>query len=199
MKQPYRAPAESEEKKKAGSTLVVATDEAERHVGPARRFLQVFFVSSILGSALVMTGWGVAGVVVGVGGFAWAIARARKKPMHAGQVLEVRDEAVDVRVRNVSVARIALAKLDDVRLDTKKLVRGAGVGAASDLEFHGKSRVEASLARIVLVDDGERETPLGEEWLAHVDAIEWLGKIRKFLRAHGWVPADERHEDDGQA
>ncbi len=192
MKQPYRVARDPEEEKKKARTLVVAADEAERHVGPARRFLQVFFVSSILGSALVMTGYGVAGVIVGVGGFAWAVARARKKQPLGSQILEVRDEAVDLRVRGASVAHIALAKLDDVRLETKKLVRGSGVGAASDLEFHGKSRIEASLARIVLVDDRERETPIGEEWLAHVEAIEWLGKIRKFLRAHGWVPADER-------
>ncbi|HEY8077099.1 MAG TPA: hypothetical protein VIF62_23395 [Labilithrix sp.] len=200
MKQPYRAPADRDEKKKNASTLVVTTDEAERHVGPARRFLQVFLVSSLLGSGLVMSGWGVAGVAVGVGGFAWAIARARKKQPQSGHELEVRNEAVDLRVRGVSIAHIALAKLDDVRLDTKTFRRGSGVGAASDLEFHGKrDAMEASLARIVLVDHHERETALGEEWLAHVDAIEWLGKIRKFLRAHGWVPADERQEDSGDA
>jgi hypothetical protein len=28
-----------------------------------------------------------------------------------------------------------------------------------------------------------------------MENVEWLGKIRSFLRAHGWVPEDERGHD----
>jgi hypothetical protein len=28
-----------------------------------------------------------------------------------------------------------------------------------------------------------------------MESIEWLGKIRSFLRSHGWVPEDEREGD----
>jgi hypothetical protein len=28
--------------------------------------------------------------------------------------------------------------------------------------------------------------------LPHFEATDWLGRIRVFLRKHGWVPEDER-------
>jgi hypothetical protein len=46
--------------------------------------------------------------------------------------------------------------------------------------------------RIVLVDVEGSEARLTEDWVRHLNAAEWLGKIRAFLRTHGWVPEDER-------
>ncbi len=52
---------------------------------------------------------------------------------------------------------------------------------------------EIENARIVVV--GKRgEARLSEEYLAHMEASEWLGKVRVFSRKHGWVPRDERDE-----
>jgi hypothetical protein len=31
-----------------------------------------------------------------------------------------------------------------------------------------------------------------------MDATEWLGKVRVFLRKHGWLPADERKREKQQ-
>jgi hypothetical protein len=36
---------------------------------------------------------------------------------------------------------------------------------------------------------------LTDEYFAHMDSTEWLGKIRVFLRKNGWIPADERKKD----
>jgi hypothetical protein len=33
---------------------------------------------------------------------------------------------------------------------------------------------------------------LTQERSSHLDANEWFGKIRRFLRQHGWIPEDER-------
>ena len=33
--------------------------------------------------------------------------------------------------------------------------------------------------------------------MAHADSVEWLGKIRVFLRSHGWLPEDERTTSSG--
>ena len=47
-------------------------------------------------------------------------------------------------------------------------------------------------ARIVLVSASGRQVTLTQDYLAHMSATEWLGKIRVFLRKHGWLPEDER-------
>jgi hypothetical protein len=49
-------------------------------------------------------------------------------------------------------------------------------------------------ARIVIVGGGERY-PLTEDYVAYMEATEWFGKIRVFLRKNGWVPLDERDRD----
>jgi hypothetical protein len=200
VKQPYRVPAGREGEKKPERTLVFTGEDSERHVGPARRFLQVFFLSSLLGSILLVCGYGVMGLLVGTGGAVWAFARAWRTPPRSGLLLNVKGGALEVVVRRsrVRLAHLPLGALEDVRLDTKTHARAdRGAGAIGALHFHGEAGSrEVNLARIVLVDQRGGETLLGEDWLAHVDAIEWLGTIRKFLRTHGWVPVDERREHD---
>ena len=51
---------------------------------------------------------------------------------------------------------------------------------------------ELDTARIVVVGARGTRVPLTTEYIAHMDASEWFGKIRVFLRKSGWVPADER-------
>jgi hypothetical protein len=40
---------------------------------------------------------------------------------------------------------------------------------------------------------------VGEGRAPHSEATTWLGKIRVFLRKHGWVPEDERQVDEVDA
>ena len=107
---------------------------------------------------------------------------ARKTSDEGRFVLRVDDGAVVVtRERRESpVARVALVDLVDVTLDRASHASGRA-GATTD-------RVRIALERrapespIFVPDD--RVTP--------IEAQEWYGKVRVFLRKHGWVPESER-------
>lgn len=62
--------------------------------------------------------------------------------------------------------------------------RGRGVAAFQS--------VPVDTARIVLVARGRPPIMLCDDHLAHMDATEWMGKTRVFLRKQGRVPFDER-------
>ena len=87
------------------------------------------------------------------------------------------------------------ARLHDVRLDTKAssrdltISRSDGVNAAFGMSS-GHS-IEFDVSRIELVM-ASGTIVLSPEYLSHSLSIEELGTIRRFLRARGWVPLDER-------
>ena len=90
-------------------------------------------------------------------------------------------------------ARFRLTDLQDVTLDTKTiepLIDGAspipGLRAAT-----AQPLPKVNETRIVLVTT-HGPLPLTEAYLASVEVTEWFGKLRVFLRKHGWVPEDER-------
>ena len=66
---------------------------------------------------------------------------------------------------------------------------------AQDIPVSGGGAAEAlpevDQKRIMLVGK-TGSVPLTEAYLASVDVTEWFGKIRVFLRKHGWVPESER-------
>ena len=81
----------------------------------------------------------------------------------------------------------------DVVLDTKtirKVVDGDSMLAAVRFTS-SKVGPEIDTSRIVFTSGAERHA-LSERFLSHMEAIDWFGKIRVFLRKNGWVPADER-------
>jgi len=86
-----------------------------------------------------------------------------------------------------------LNDLLDVYLDTKTIRRvepGPSVIPAVQL-LNPRVGGEQDTARIAL--ELRTETFfLTQERSSHLDANEWFGKIRRFLRKHGWVPEDER-------
>jgi hypothetical protein len=106
-----------------------------------------------------------------------------RRQSHEGRfVLRIEDGTLEVtreRPRAVAV-RVALADVLDVTLDKKTHASGRG-GSATE-------RVRLALERRapdapVFVPD-ERVTP--------IEAQDWYGKVRVFLRKHGWVPENER-------
>ncbi len=86
-----------------------------------------------------------------------------------------------------------LRELLEVYLDTKTIRRvQESPGPVPDLRFidatvggeQDTSRIALELAHETLF--------LTDEHLSHLDASEWFGKLRRFLRKHGWLPEDER-------
>jgi hypothetical protein len=87
---------------------------------------------------------------------------------------------------------IALQDLLDVELDTRSIeklqgqVRPDGVIAAG-------LPLALDVARLVLVvSHRDAGIPLSEAYASYGQSLDWMGKVRHFLRRHGWVPQDER-------
>jgi hypothetical protein len=109
----------------------------------------------------------------------------RRKAGEGRFVLRAGDGAIEVRRerRSEPVARIALADLVDVTLERQTHATGRGGSAAE--------RVRLALERRA------PEAPIfvPEERVTPIEAQEWYGKVRVFLRKHGWVPENERDSE----
>lgn len=104
-----------------------------------------------------------------------------RKPDEGRTVLRVSDGALVVTRERLKepVATVALADVLDVSIDRETQQQGGQVA---------KERV-----RLVL----ERPSPaepvyIPETRITPIEAQEWYGKIRSFLRKHEWLPKDER-------
>jgi hypothetical protein len=142
-----------------------------------------------------LIGAGVAPVAGFCLGSAWAWAALR---LRRGE-----GDAVVLRVSRgvLQVAgperELLCAKLDDVAnvtLDSRtirKVVEGHTL--VPGIRFVETTvGPELEVVRIVIEVNGAEPTRLSEAFVSHMDGVEWLGRIRRFLRAHGWVPEDER-------
>lgn len=103
-----------------------------------------------------------------------------RKPDQGRTVLAVAGEKLTIRRERVKevVAEIALSDVLDVSIDRETTQQGQAA----------KERV-----RLVL----ERPPPaepiyIPETRITPIEAQEWYGKIRSFLRKHEWLPKDER-------
>ena len=146
-----------------------------------------------------VAGWiaGAEGAILGlVGGAAFGVRSWRARTKVVSTVLSIEDGALLVAVgdRWNDCESIRLGELADVALDIKTIQRVMdGDGAIPALRIaDSKLGPSVDTARIVLVDASGREVRLGDDYLPHSEATTWLGKIRVFLRQHGWVPEDER-------
>lgn len=89
--------------------------------------------------------------------------------------------------------RGTLADLLDVELATRtiELVREGSslVPATRFTNLEVGPALDRSRLFLVLRDE---RIPLCDEELSHTEATEWAGRVRAFLRKHGWLPLDER-------
>jgi hypothetical protein len=124
--------------------------------------------------------------------------RSRRKKGGAILRIEAREVVVLTRDGSKERTRASLSNLLDVSLDTKTIRMVEEGGSAIPAMRFADSRVgpELDKARIVLTFEGGRRLPLTDEHGAHMETTEQLGKMRVFLRAHGWIPEDEREEAD---
>lgn len=103
-----------------------------------------------------------------------------RKPDEGRTVLTVADGALTVRRERLPapLATMSLADVLDVTIDRETQQQGPT----------SKERV-----RLVL----ERPSPADPIFIpaariTSIEAQEWYGKVRTFLRSHGWLPKDER-------
>jgi hypothetical protein len=130
--------------------------------------------------------------------FAGGIWWWRRAPHAGGVLLRVDGGELYVLSSNgkTEKERIALADLEVV-LDTKTIQKVTEGGSAIPAMRFIDAQVgpELDTARIVVVGRRGRRLPLTEDYVPHMDASEWFGKIRVFLRKNGWTPADEREPE----
>jgi hypothetical protein len=197
MSSTYRTPAEREpEPRPPREFFYDAIDEtagrADGMIALVRHFslpvMASMPVAWLLGQ---MAGFAALAGAAGYSVWSW---RSRKK--RGGAVLRVQRDvlAVEILGKHEFHDRLPIPDLADVVLDIKTIERvmeGASAIPAMRL-IDPTVGPKVDTARIVLVGSAGREIPLTKDYLPHMHATEWLGKIRTFLRKHGWVPADER-------
>jgi hypothetical protein len=156
------------------------------------RHVSMPLFGAVVGAWLIGPLGGAVALVMAIAASVW-MWRTRKKA--AGARLRVDGDVLSVSlVRSGREESFRLDDLANVELDTKTIERvmegGSAIPAMRFIDAKIGPKVET--ARIVLVSESGRQVWLTEEYLPHFDATEWLGKIRVFLRKHGWVPEDER-------
>jgi hypothetical protein len=197
----YRAPAPKPAEKQQPDELVYAPADPERHVGPLRRAIQASAAAALVGGLLIARDATPLGVALMVLAGGWGMWQWRRTADVNGVVLRVADGELEVTPRGSSAAmlRIRLPELRDVQLDTKTIRKvGPDRRTVHALPWTLSSvGPEIDVARITLVPDGARPpVHLTDAYLAHIESVQWLGRIRAFLRGHGWLPEDERGADE---
>ena len=175
--------------------LVYRTTDRSR----AQRALALVTVAATATTGLLGVGLSPgSGVALG-SALVWAAWRWQRPVEAAGMRLRVSRGILHVsgdperRILSASLGDIANVTLDS------RTIRKVGEGNALIpwMRF-AESRVgpELEVVRIVLEVSGLREPiRLSEAFVPHMDGVEWLGKIRRFLRSHGWIPEDEREAE----
>jgi hypothetical protein len=154
--------------------------------------LGIFTVPILVTLALSLAGlgiWSYAGGVV-TAFVAYRMYRRNQRP---------RNVRLWVRANEVHVAdgarsfTLPLAALDDVTLEKREIKKHReGTPILPELMMVNASVDAATeIVRITLVGDDTSFT-LTEEWQPYSAGLEGMGKVRVFLRKHGWVPPSER-------
>lgn len=193
----YRESADPEDGKSAPPRELhfLAVDRAARK-GQGMALLQLFGLPVVVGVVASAIFTPTVGLVALVGSAVLGVWWWRR-PASTGLLLTVENGALVVaRFRGARpIATLPLETLRNVSLDIKTIQRveegGSAIPAMRVLD--SRVGVEVDTSRIVLQGEGP-PVPLGDLYIAHMDATEWLGKVRVFLRKNGWVPADERGE-----
>jgi hypothetical protein len=191
----YRKPAgpETGETRPPAELVYAATDRGRRGNSGLAAF-QFFSLPLVAGVAGTVILGPTPGLVALAAAALLAIWWWRRAP-HAGVVV-LRVEGGELRIlsgnKKKERARFALDDVE-VELDTKTIQKVQEGGSAIPVMRVLDTTVgpEIDTARIVVVAKGKRVL-LTEDFVTHMDASEWFGKIRVFLRKSGWLPADER-------
>ncbi|MCL2449975.1 MAG: hypothetical protein FWD17_13595 [Polyangiaceae bacterium] len=190
---PYRAPGRSIELRRAPRPELVYR-AADGH--GTRRALAVVTVAATTAGGLVGTVLPALSLCFLGSALALAAWRWRQGPEERRVVLRVDRGVLRVTAHPDRVLlQASLPDVSNVTLDIRTIhatpqadALVPGLGLAPTVVGP-----ELDVARIVIeVNDRPDSIRLSDAYVPHMEGIEWLGRIRRFLRAHGWVPEDER-------
>ena len=193
----YRQSADPDPGERPPSELLVALSGQDRRSSAVLLF-QLFTLPLLAAVILSVAVTPTAGLVGLLGTAALSVWLYRRRAQGERLVLSVASGELVARAGSRELARVRLRQLEDVALETKtiRLVQEGGSAIPAVRFIDSKVGPELDVGRIVLVGEG-RTVRLHEAHVAHMTATEWLGKIRVFLRRHGWVPLDEAGAQSG--
>jgi hypothetical protein len=199
MTTPYREVPATESHSASARDLVYVARDADRKLAPMRAYFTGALAAAILMILMMLAGLPTAGALAAAAatgiGLVWCVVRWRRAGVEtSGLLLRVEDGHLLLFSNRSGTGlplRLSLAALETVRLETKTIEKmQREVRADGLLGFGATMTVDNS--RIVFVLSRKSPVYLTDEYVSHTDCLEWLGKIRLFLRGNGWVPADER-------
>ena len=146
------------------------------------------------GAKLLYTAFAISAIIGLVGSTGVAVWWWKRAPKLAEKILRVRKGTLVVLGGEREETRFDLEELRDVVLESKTVQRIQEGGSAIPAMRFIDSQVapDQDVSRIVLVGKDARRHALADEYVVNMEATEWMGKIRVFLRKHGWIPHDER-------
>jgi hypothetical protein len=192
---PYRA-SELETLPTPPDALVYAPADRPRRDEAVRRAAGVVW----LGGAASLGAAAFVDAAVGALSFAAVAAAAYgvwKRTRTSGRiVLRVVEGRLVSKCADAPSVSIALSQIRNIRLETKTIEKLQTDRTLGAFIVSRSVRPALDVSRIVIVPSKTWGAPfaLTDEYEANFEAVEWLGKLRRFLRAYGWIPADERVE-----
>jgi hypothetical protein len=195
MKHPYRTPDAKTPGQNAPTRLVYRhVDRAAKQSMGGAALLQLTPLPLLVGAvAYRVFGEYVGPLLFAVAAFAMYVWW-RRRTGALEFVLRVDRGALLVESQSIHET-IRLTDLQAVELETKTIQRvheGDSLIPAMRLD-NTKVGGDIDTCRVLLRTQSVR-VRLGEQYIAHMDAVEGVGKIRVFLRKNGWIPEDERKE-----
>ncbi len=166
--------------------------DAEERTNPAKVIAAVSFGVMAAGVvAAVNPGFGLATLVGSIG---WAVWNAREKGERSGITLGVdAGDLLLVDKQAVLPRRVALAKVREVEIESKAIRRVTYAQEVGEALPSTRVSGDVDVARIVLVIEGEPQPlRLTDSYESYSNCAECFGKVRVFLRSHGWLPEGER-------
>lgn len=184
---PYRAPGERELSAALAHEFVYLA-AAETRAREAKYALVFWLGAAVMGGVLLSA----LGVWPGVVFTVLALVRWQIAKRPETIVLRVNTpEQLEV-VLTDRIVRCSLETLFDVELENKTITDTYPQTIVGAVVVATGVRPEREGSRIVMVFDDGTRVRLGEDFEAYTSVVQSLGKLRVFLRSHGWRPDDER-------
>jgi hypothetical protein len=188
----YRKPPEAPKRPPAPPVLAYRPEKLIRTPAGHAGFLSVLVG---LWSAMGLAAAGLADLALPGGAVVCIATYVLRKREDARPLAHLRVEGARLRVAlgdGSVLCDVALDELIDVALDTKAvehIIENPGLNPV--LLVDAKVAAPVHVARIELVTTSGA-VRFADTYFSHSDALEWKGKIRQFLRKHGWEPSTER-------
>jgi hypothetical protein len=143
-----------------------------------------FAFSEKLGAALLLLSLG------------WGVYNHWQRKHQTKFELRIEEGRLTVRTLARSTLLFALSDIDDVQLSSRTI---QNLSMDQPLAAGGMSKVtlgpETGVGKIEFALQNGQVVPLTEREETYFYCTEVMGKVRAFLRKHGWVPLAERVED----